>query len=265
MQGFDFPTPTPLWSPPMPDKTSPDLLLDGRIKLFQRTGHRAGTDAVLLAASAPALPSGLVVDAGAGAGTVGLLLALANPGAQVALLEKNPAAAEDARRNIDANGFGARVRLVEADLFDAQARKAAGLAETADLVVTNPPFLDSRTARVSPDADRAMAHVLGEGGLAHWLKASLALLRPGGTFVLIHRADAVGDILAGVAGRLGGVEILPIYPRPEAAAIRVIVRGRKGSKAPLALLPGLALHGEDGKFTPVAEEIHRHGRRVFDQ
>jgi len=246
----------------MPDKNFPDLLLDGRLKLYQRTGHRAGTDAVLLAAAAPAC-SGLIVDVGAGAGTVGLLLAQANPGARVVLLEKNPGAAEDARLNIAANDLRDRVRLEAADLFDTGTRKAAGLVEAADLVVTNPPFLDSRAARVSPDADRAMAHVLGKGGISDWLKASCALLRPNGLFALIHRADALADILAALAGRLGGVEILPIFSRPERAAIRVVVRGRKGSKAPLVLLPGLVLHGEDGKFTPVAEEIHRHGRRLF--
>ncbi|MBB4197498.1 hypothetical protein CCR94_01845 [Rhodoblastus sphagnicola] len=247
----------------MPDESFPDLLLDGRLKLFQRGGHRAGTDAILLAAAAPALPAGLVVDAGAGVGTVGLLLALANPGARVALLEKNPAAAEDASRNIEANCFGARVRLVEADLFDARARKAADLVEAADVVVSNPPFLDARAARVSPDSDRAMAHVLGEGGLAGWLKACLALLRPGGCFVLIFRADALDEILAALKGRVGAVEIFPIFPSERRPAIRVVVRGRKGSRAPLAVLPGLVLHGDDGKFTAVAEEVHRHGRRLF--
>jgi len=254
-----------LVSQPMPDAPSPDLLLDGRIKLFQSGGHRAGTDAILLAAAAPALPAGLAVDAGAGAGTVGLLLALANPGAQVALLEKNPVAAEDARRNIEVNCFAGRVRLVEADLFDAKARKAADLLETADVVVTNPPFLDGRAARISPDAGRAMAHVLGEGGLAGWLKAALALLRPGGVFVMIFRADALDAILAALKGRLGALEVFPIFPKQGRPAIRVIVRGRKGSKAPLAVLPGLVLHGEDGKFTPATEEIHRRGRRLFAQ
>ncbi|MCW2315603.1 tRNA1(Val) A37 N6-methylase TrmN6 [Rhodoblastus acidophilus] len=260
---MDLPTGPPLLSWIMPEEKSPDLLLDGRLKLFQRGGHRAGTDAVLLAAAAPPLGSGLAVDVGAGAGTVGLLLALAHPGARIALLEKNPVAAEDSRRNIAANALGERVRLAEADLFDAAARKAEGLVEAADVVVTNPPFLEARAARVSPDAHRAMAHVLGAGGLAGWLKASLALLRPGGSFAMIHRADALDDILAGFGGRLGGLEVFPIFPKEGRPAIRVILRGKKGSKAPLALLPGLVLHGADGKFTPVAEEIHRHGRWLF--
>jgi tRNA1(Val) A37 N6-methylase TrmN6 len=245
-------------------ESPPDLLLDGRLKLFQRPGgHRAGTDALLLAGASPPLSGGLAVDVGAGSGAAGLAMALANPRARLVLLEKNPLAAEDARRNVAANLFAGRARVVEADLFDFAARKAEALVEAADLVLTNPPFLDARRARISPDADRAMAHAFADGGLEKWLRAALALLKPGGRLVLIHRADALDEILAALAGRLGGLEILPIFPRADRAAIRIVLRGRKGSKAPLALLPGLVLHGPDGKFTPPAEELHRRGRRLF--
>jgi tRNA1(Val) A37 N6-methylase TrmN6 len=246
-------------------KAEPDRLYDGRLVLRQpEKGHRIGTDAVLLAAAAPPLPRGLIVDVGAGAGAVGLTLAQTNPGATVALLEKAPVA-EFARRNIAANGLEARARVVEADLFDVAARKAEGLVEAADLVVTNPPFLNARESRTSPDAERAVAHVLDEGGIEKWLRASLALLRPGGDFALIHRADALDAVLAALAGRLGGLEILPVFPREGEKAVRLILRGRKGSKAPLALLPGLTLHGEDGRFTPRAEELHRGGGRLFQK
>jgi FkbM family methyltransferase len=244
--------------------TEPDLLFDGRLALHQpASGHRIGTDAILLAAAAPAFARGLAIDVGAGAGAVGLALAQAHPGARVVLLEKNAAAAACARQNVAANRLEGRARVVEADLFDAARRKAEALVEAADLVVTNPPYLNAGESRVSPDSDRAMAHVLDEGGIGKWLRASLALLRPGGVFACIHRADALEALLAGISGRLGGVEILPIFAREGEAALRVVLRGRKGSKAPLALLPGLALHGADGKFTARAELLHRRGGDLF--
>jgi tRNA1(Val) A37 N6-methylase TrmN6 len=245
-------------------QTEPDRLFDGRLLLHQASqGHRIGTDAILLAAGAPALPRGLIVDVGAGAGAVGLALAQTNPRAEVVLLEKNLRAAGLARQNVTANGLEARVRVVEADLFDAGARKTEGLAEVADLVVTNPPFLKISESRPSPDADRAMAHVLDEGGIEKWLRASLALLKPGGVFVAIHRADALDTLLAGLAGRIGGPEILPIFPKQGEKASRLILRGRKGAKTPLSLLPGLVLHEADGSFTSRAEDIHRRGTRIF--
>ncbi len=245
--------------------TEPDRLFDGRLILHQQSGgHRVGTDAVLLAAAAPACPNGLIVDIGAGVGAVGLALAQANPSADVALLEKNPQAAGLARQNVAVNGLAERVRVIEADLFDFSARKSAGLVEAADLVVTNPPFLKARQSRPSPDAARAMAHVLDEGGVEKWLRACLAVLKPGGLFAAIHRADALDELLAALAGRLGGLEILPIFPREKEKASRLILRGRKGVKAPLSLWPGLALHEADGSFTPLSEEIHRRGRRLFE-
>jgi tRNA1(Val) A37 N6-methylase TrmN6 len=245
-------------------QTAADRLFDGRLILHQpANGHRIGTDAVLLAAAAPRLAQGLIVDVGAGAGAVGLALAQVNPGALAVLLEKNHRAAAFARQNIVANGLATRTRVVEADLFDVFSRKAQGLVEAADIVVTNPPFLNAGESRASSDSDRAMAHVLDEGGIGKWLRASLALLRPGGVFALIHRADALDAVLTALSGRLGGVEILPIFPKQGEKAVRLILRGRKGAKTPLALLPGLVLHGEGGGFTPQAEELHRRGGRLF--
>ncbi|WP_298358803.1 methyltransferase [Rhodoblastus sp.] len=246
----------------MPDV---DGLFDGSVSLRQPArGHRVGADAVLLAAAAPKIAGGLIVDVGAGVGAVGLALALWNPQASVALLEKNPAAAALARENIPLNGLADRVRVVEADLFDPGARRAANLSEAADLVVTNPPYLTPGAARVSPDPDRAMAHVLDEGGVEKWLHAALSLLRPSGVLVAIHRADALAELLAATRSRLGELRLVPIFPREGEKAMRVILRGRKGSKGPLALLPGFVLHEADGRFTPLADDIHRHGRRIFE-
>ena len=125
-------------------QTAADRLFDGRLILHQpANGHRIGTDAVLLAAAAPRLAQGLIVDVGAGAGAVGLALAQVNPGALAVLLEKNHRAAAFARQNIVANGLATRTRVVEADLFDVFSRKAQGLVGAADIVVTNPPFLNA--------------------------------------------------------------------------------------------------------------------------
>src|SRR5436305_2101011 len=76
--------------------------------------------------------------------------------------------------------------------------------------------------------------------------AGLALLAPGGRFQMIHRADALGAVLAAFGERIGAVAIRPVHPRADAAAIRVLVGGIKGSRAPLTLLPGLTLHEPSG-------------------
>ena len=95
-----------------------------------------------------------------------------------------------------------------------------------------------------------------EAGLAAWIVASLALVAPGGLFILIHRPDVLPLILQALAGRAGGIAVLPVYPRRETKAGRILVRGEKGSRAPLAIAPPLVLH--DGQsFTDTAEAIHQ--------
>ena len=242
------------------EATSLDAILGGRLKLRQmRDGHRVGLDAILLAAAA-GLPAARLVDVGAGVGAVGLALLQRWPQATGTLVEIDPELAELATENAALNGLATRTRIVAADALDAKSRRAAGLAEeAADLVVTNPPYLAADAARPSPDARRARAHVADSGpaALADWVVAGLALLAPGGRFVMIQRADALPALLPAFAGRLGDLALRPVHPRADAAAIRLLISGTKGSKAPLHVLPGLTLHEADGAATPLAAAIQR--------
>ena len=235
-----------------------DLLLDGRLRLRQPAkGHRAGTDAMLLAASLPEA-AGLLVDIGAGVGTVGLALALRHPALRVMLVEFSSDAAGFAQENVALNGVGDRVAVCEADVLMPRARRIAGLLDgKADFVVSNPPFFDRGTVRASANSARAAAHVLEPGDLARWIAACLALLRPGGVFAMIHRPASLTEILAACDGRMGGVSVLPVYPRAGEAAMRIIIKGRKGSRAAPQIAPGLVLHSADGVFTAEAEGLHR--------
>jgi tRNA1(Val) A37 N6-methylase TrmN6 len=234
--------------------------LGGRLRLHHpaRGAHRAGTDAVLLAAAAGA-PEGLVYDLGAGTGAVGLAVAQAAPRSRVVLVERDPEAAALARANAALNGLADRTCVLEADVTaPAALRRAQGLLpDGADLVLTNPPFFEGAGHRPSPVAARAAAHALPEGGLEAWLRTCADLLRPRGRLVLIHRADALPACLAAVRGRFGGLAVRPVHARAEALAIRVLIEGVRGSRAAFALRPALVLHGPDGRFTPQAEALHR--------
>ncbi len=209
-----------------PERFSIDAWLGGRLALVQpRNGHRVGSDAALLAAAAGAI-EGRIVDAGAGVGAVGLALVRQCERARADLVEINPDLARLAAGNAARNGLAARARTLQVDVGDAGARREAGLVdEAADCVVTNPPFFDPRTVRLSPDEAKAQAHVFssreeGRAPLAGWVRACLALLAPGGRFVMIHRPETLAQILEAADRRMGGLALLPIYPRAGAAAHR---------------------------------------------
>ncbi len=244
-----------------------DAILGGRLSLHQpRKGHRAGTDAVLLAAAAPADAAGLVLDAGAGVGTAGLILALRCPVVSLGLIDNDPIVSRLAKDNLALNGLAGRGIVHEADIFSGASRRAAGLAPgTASLVLTNPPFEDPDRARASPHAGKRSAHLMPEGGadmLSGWIRACLALLGPGGTFLMIHRPEALPAILTACGHRIGAVTVMPIHPQRDRPANRILLRGKKGSKAPFALAPALILQ-DQGRFTPLAEAIHR-GEALID-
>ncbi len=249
--------------------TSLDAIFGGRLRLRQPLGgHRVGADAVLLAAAAGA-PARKIVDVGAGVGAVGLALLQRWPEALGDIVEIDPWLAALARENAALNGLERRARVVAVDALHAAGRREAGLADgEADLVLANPPFFDARTVRASPDSRRALAHVTSarEGAaspLEDWIVASLALLAPGGRFVMIHRPDALEAILAAIGRRLGGLALLPVQPRADENAHRLLIAGLKGSKAPLSIAPPLVLHQASGAFTARAEAIHR-GEATID-
>jgi tRNA1(Val) A37 N6-methylase TrmN6 len=233
-------------------------LLGGRLVVRQPArGHRVGTDTMLLAACL-AEPGPLLVDAGAGVGAVGLAVALRARQASVLLIEREQDLAALAQENAERNGLSERVRAVNCDLLDRTMRRAAGVENgCATAVLTNPPYYEPGAVRASPNDARAAAHVLGKGGVEGWLRACLALLAPGGRFAMIHLPQALKPILESCEGRLGAVRVLPIHAAPGEDARRIIVTGRKGSRAPLAFAAGLVVHEADGGFTPHAQAIHR--------
>lgn len=252
-----------------------DAFLDGGLHLaqFRRGHHRGGTDGVLAAMAGAAMASDLarrlqrridVLDMGAGSGLIGLGIARTVVEARATLAERDPDLAALCAANIICNGLGDRVRVLNVDLLAGQGVLSDhGLVtESLDLVVTNPPWFAADNVRASPGAGRRAAHVFDAqtdvtiDPLQDWLRCACRLLRPGGVLLVIHRAEALPDILAGMARRFGDVRVLPVAARAGEAAIRVMVRGVRGRRGPFALDAPFVLHEADGAFTDLAARVH---------
>jgi tRNA1(Val) A37 N6-methylase TrmN6 len=248
-------------SPERAEQVTDDAALGGRLRLLQpRRGHRFGHDAILLAAATPAQSGDHVVELGAGVGAAGLAIAARVPRIRLTLIEIDPALASLAARNIERNKFADRAFAVCLDVAASSgAFAAAGLpAGCTDGVVMNPPFYDPERTMQSPDAQRRMAHVGNRELLNAWVNIAHRLLRAGGGLTLIYRADALNDVRAALSPHFGGAVILPILPRQNAQAIRIIATAVKGSQEPARVLIGLQLNDADGKPTERAEAVLRH-------
>ncbi len=83
-----------------------DAFLGGQLRLRQlKSGHRAGHDAMLLAAATPARSGDRVADLGAGVGAAGLAVARRVAGIDLVLVEIDAALAGLARANAAANAI----------------------------------------------------------------------------------------------------------------------------------------------------------------
>jgi tRNA1(Val) A37 N6-methylase TrmN6 len=233
-----------------------DAFLGGRLRLRQpRSGHRAGHDAMLLAAATSAHPGDRVLDFGAGVGVAGLAVAKRIAGIEIILVEIDPDLANLARENSLANGVQAKVVVLDV-ASGAQAFADAGLPpDSADVVLMNPPFNDPVRHRASPDRGRRIANVAKAATLESWIHAARRILKSGGVLTLIWRADALSEILAALHRGFGSLRILPVHSDPAAPAIRVLVRAIKGGGAPLALDPGLLLNHAPNVPNPQVQEI----------
>ena len=186
-----------------------------------------------------------VVDLGAGSARPAWRSRCGSADVSVTLVEIDPALAALAAENAELNGLAARVRAV----ISMRPRRRApsrppGLRRNrSPACLMNPPFNDPARQRLSPDRRRRLAHAAPRetlGGLDQ---------DRGPAFAPARHADPdlsggwPGGVWRGArSGSSARCAILPVYPKPDEPAIRVLVRATKASRAPLAMLPGLVLN-----------------------
>ena len=124
------------------------------------------------------------LDLCAGSGCLAILLALAFPDATVDATDVSRAALAVARRNVRAYRLGRRVSLARADLF-------SGVEPARyDLIVANPPYVDSATMRKLPPEYRHEPRLALGGGrdglrfVRRILQGAAGFLRPRGLLLV---------------------------------------------------------------------------------
>jgi tRNA1(Val) A37 N6-methylase TrmN6 len=233
-----------------------DAFLGGKLRLRQpKSGHRAGHDAMLLAAATSARSGDRVVDFGAGVGAAGLALAKRVAGIKLVMVEIDEALAALARDNAASNAIAAEVAVLDV-ASTPEAFAGAGLTpDSVEVVLMNPPFNDSVRHRASPDKAREIAHVATVTTLETWVHAARRILKSGGVLTLIWRADGLGEVLSALGRGFGSLTILPVHGDAAAPAIRVLIRAIKGGKAPLRIHAALMLNDEHGVPNKQVQDI----------
>lgn len=218
--------------------------------LQRREGYRFGLDSVLLAAFAAEVDAGgPLLELGAGAGVVSLLLARQFGLGPVTALERQEGLHERLVRNVSLNACEGRVRPLRVDW-----REARGTLPGAPFahVVTNPPFWAPGAGRLSPDGERQAARHELHGAFPSLVLAARRLLRPGGALTVVHLASRLAVLVPALAA--GGFSLRRlrlVHPRAEGPAHLALLHARLGAGEGLVVPPPLVVHGDGpGGYSP---------------
>ncbi len=172
------------------------------------------------------------------------------PGVSGCGIELNPAQAELARANRAANGLDG-LTIVTGDI-------AMVVPDGVfDHAFANPPYHPD-SGSVSPNPVRSLAKQASIELLTHWANALARPLRLRGTLTFILPAASLPACIAAMAASGCSVDaILPLWPKAGTPAKLIVVRGIKGGRGRMRLMPGLVLHHPAGRFTPAADAILR--------
>ena len=183
-----------------------------------------GTDSFCLAYFARPSRGDTVCDLGSGIGLLGTLLLAREESLFIENVELSAPAAALARKTFAENGWADRAAFHEGDLRDVSVLPKAG---SVDYVISNPPYFPA-----------------GSGESAKG--AAQRVLRYGGRFTLVHRAERLADVLC--AMRSHGIEpkrLRFLAKSPDAAPSLLFVEGKRGGKSGLVIEPPLVPNGEE--------------------
>ena len=195
------------------DEEINELLRRGYRIIQKKSGFRFGIDAVLLSWFAGAVgEEECVIDLGSGTGVIPLLMDARNGRGQYLGLEIDPRMTAMASRSAEINVCTERVRFVTGDLKEASKRLGTG---SFDVVTANPPYRKTGTGKLSPDPMKAAARHEVLCTLRDVIREAAALLRSGGRFFMVHRAERRAEILELLpAYGFLSIRLLPVAPGP---------------------------------------------------
>ena len=223
----------------MTDTEHRDVVNDD-LTLIQRTaGLHFGTDALLLAAYVQKCEGLRAIEFGAGSGIVSLLLATRKKVGTVECVEIQPEYARLCERNIQENGLGETLTVRCGDV-----REATSAWGVFDAVITNPPYMKNDIPACDSTEKQIARHEM-HGGINDFALAAKRLLRHGGRFFCVYRADRLVDLLTALrAAEIEPKRLTFVHAAASSPPSMVLLEGRRGGKPGLKVTRPLIIGGD---------------------
>ncbi|MCF0151056.1 MAG: tRNA1(Val) (adenine(37)-N6)-methyltransferase [Firmicutes bacterium] len=227
----------------------------GGIKLLQDPAQFCfGVDAVLLAHFARAEETDRVCELGSGNGAASFILYAKYHPRQVTGIELQEGPYALASRTAVMNGLEDHISFLHSDILQLKMHLAA---ETMDLVISNPPYMEKGSSLVNPESEKGIARHETTAVLSDFMREAARLLRAGGRLCMVHRPFRLGDLIE--SARAAGLEpkkLQAVVPKAGADANILLMEFVKGAGKELQFLPQLAVRNDDGSYTQELRAIY---------
>ena len=213
-------------------------VLNENYKIIQNNnGFKFSIDAVLLSDFFNAKKNSKVLDIGTGNGIIPVLLVMKDKAEDITGIDIQEESTDLARRNIKLNNLEDKIDIVTGDI------KKFSKGNTFDVIISNPPYMSVDGKKINPNDSKAIARHEIALDLKELVKAAKRLLKPVGTFYLVHRSYRVVEICRTLEENNFCVKRLKfVYFSKEHNSNLVLIEATKGKKYKLEIESPLFLN-----------------------
>lgn len=213
-----------------------------------------GMDAVLLSGFARAKEGEKVIDLGTGTGIIPILMAAKTNAEHFTGLEIQPDSADMASRSVRLNGLEGKIKIVTGDIKEAVSLFGAA---SFDVATCNPPYMTEHHGLINPDAPKAIARHELLCTLEDVIRQGSKLLKPGGSFYMVHRPFRLADIIVLLRQyRLEPKRMKLVYPFVDKEPNMVLIEANRGGKARMKVEKPLIVYKEPGIYMDEIYDIY---------
>ena len=213
-----------------------------------------GMDAVLLSGFARVREGDKVLDMGTGTGIIPILLEAKTKASHLTGLEIQPDSADMARRSVRLNHLEEKIDIVTGDIKEAVSLFGAA---SFDVVTCNPPYMTEHHGITNFEEPKAIARHELLCNLEDVVRQGAKLLKPGGSFFMVHRPFRLVDILVLMREcRLEPKRMKLVYPFADKEPNMVLIEACRGGRPRMTVEKPLVVYKEPGKYTDEIYDIY---------
>ena len=214
-----------------------------------------GIDAVLLTGFAKIKPGTKVLDMGTGTGIIPILLEAKTDAEHLTGLEIQEESADMARRSVSLNDLDEKINIVTGDIKEASCIFGKGVF---DVVTCNPPYMIGEHGLTGGNDRKTIARHEVLCTFDDVAREAAAVLKPGGTFYLVHRPFRLVELFQTMAKyRLEPKRMKLVHPFVDKEPNMVLIEAKKGGNSRIAIESPLIVYKEPGVYTDEIYDIYK--------